>query len=89
MRCKRCCGLVVVESTAEGEFNELAAEMRGWRCLNCGSMVDIRMLRMKAAHRAELQAPSPAPRKQVGRPRQDCPRIFSSISQRRIRAEES
>ncbi len=85
MRCKRCSGLVVVESTAPGEFNELASQVLGWRCLNCGARVDIRMLKVKAARRSEVR---PVPAKQVGRPRQDCPRIFTSISQARSRTGE-
>lgn len=80
MRCKRCSGLVVVESTAAGEFNDLASEMRGWRCLNCGARVDVRMLRMKAAHRAELRhLPIPSG-KRKGRPKRDTPKSFPLIS---------
>ncbi len=56
MRCKRCSGLVVSEASTVGELDEVASEVRGWRCLNCGARVDIRMLRLKAAHREAMGA---------------------------------
>ncbi len=79
MRCRRCCGLVVVESTAPGEINEMAAEMRGWRCLNCGAMVDVRMLKMKAASRNQALEAGPAISRDVVRVENTCSRIFSSM----------
>ncbi len=79
MRCRRCCGLVVVESTAPGEINEMAAEMRGWRCLNCGAMVDVRMLKMKAASRSQAPEAGAMRSRDVARGENTCNRIFSSM----------
>lgn len=79
MRCRRCCGLVVVESTAPGEINEMAAEMRGWRCLNCGAMVDVRMLKMKAASRNQAPEAGDVMSGDVARGANTCSRIFSSM----------
>ncbi len=83
MRCKRCRGLVVVESTAGGQVDEMSCELRGWRCLNCGAMVDVRMLRMKASSRSRPLKPDEATEEKNGRRKAECPRIFTAISQAR------
>jgi len=52
MRCKRCRGLIVVESRADGEFNDGITGLGALRCVNCGVLVDLRMLRNRAACRS-------------------------------------
>jgi hypothetical protein len=40
MRCKRCRGLIVVESRTDEEFNAGLGELGALRCVNCGALVD-------------------------------------------------
>jgi len=37
MRCKRCHGLIVMESCADAEFSERSAGVSAIRCINCGT----------------------------------------------------
>jgi DNA-directed RNA polymerase subunit M/transcription elongation factor TFIIS len=53
MRCKRCNGLMIVESSIEDECEEQLAGRGALRCINCGAMVTVRMLRNLAARQAE------------------------------------
>jgi len=53
MRCKRCDGLMIVELCVEEELEEQLTGRGALRCLNCGAMVNNRMLRNLAARRAE------------------------------------
>ncbi len=56
MRCKRCDGLMIVELCVEEELEEQLAGRGALRCLNCGAMVNNRMLRNLAARRTEGSA---------------------------------
>jgi hypothetical protein len=58
MRCKRCGGLMIVELGADVDLAEQAAGRGALRCVNCGAMVNIRMLRNLAAQYAEGLAPA-------------------------------
>ena len=40
MTCKRCDGLMVREQYDNLEFDSAGFEISGWRCLNCGVIVD-------------------------------------------------
>lgn len=53
MRCTRCSGLMVVELCVEDELEEHVAGRGALRCINCGSVVNVRMLRNLAARHAE------------------------------------
>lgn len=53
MRCKRCGGLMVVECCVEEELEELQSGRGALRCVNCGAMVTVRMLRNLVARQAE------------------------------------
>jgi hypothetical protein len=53
MRCKRCNGLMLVEYYAEDEFEEREAGRGALRCVNCGAVVTVRMLRNLVARQAE------------------------------------
>ncbi len=53
MRCKRCDGLMVVEVSVEEELEEQEAGRGALRCINCGAMVNVRMLKNLAAQRTE------------------------------------
>ncbi len=53
MRCKRCNGLMVVECCVEDEFGEQLEGRGVLRCVNCGAMVTVRMLRNLAARQTE------------------------------------
>jgi len=57
MRCKRCGGLMIVELGADEALAERAAGRGALRCVNCGAMVNMRMLRNLAAQYAEGLAP--------------------------------
>lgn len=57
MRCKRCDGLMVVELSVEGELEEQLDGCGALRCVNCGAMVNMRMLRNLAAHYVEGLTP--------------------------------
>jgi hypothetical protein len=58
MRCKRCAGLMIVELGADGDLSAQAAGQGVLRCVNCGAMVNIRMLRNIAAQYTEGLAPA-------------------------------
>jgi hypothetical protein len=60
MRCKRCNGLMLVEHYAEDELEEQQAGRGALRCVNCGAMVTIRMLRNLVARQAEGIKSSPS-----------------------------
>ena len=49
MRCKRCGGLMIVELGADEALAEQVAGRGALRCVNCGAMVNLRMLRNLAA----------------------------------------
>lgn len=53
MRCKRCGGLMIVELGADEELAEQAAGRGALRCVNCGAMVNMRMLKNLAARYAK------------------------------------
>ena len=57
MRCKRCGGLMIVELGADEDVAEQAAGRGALRCVNCGAMVNMRMLRNLVAQYAEGLAP--------------------------------
>ncbi len=40
MTCQRCNGLMVRERYDDLEFGSAGYEISGWRCLNCGAIVD-------------------------------------------------
>lgn len=53
MRCKRCDGLMIVELSVEEELEEQQAGRGALRCINCGAMVNMRILKNLAAQRTE------------------------------------
>lgn len=53
MRCKRCSGLMIVEWCVEEELEEQQAGRGALRCVNCGAMVTVRMLRNLVDRQAE------------------------------------
>ncbi|MBH0193583.1 MAG: hypothetical protein HP492_17810 [Nitrospira sp.] len=53
MRCKRCNGLMVVDLCVDEELEEQVAGRGVLRCINCGAVVNVRILRNLAAQRAE------------------------------------
>lgn len=65
MRCKRCDGLLVVELCVEEELEEQVAGRGALRCVNCGAMVNVRMLKNRASRQAQtltyVQAGAPRP----------------------------
>ncbi len=40
MTCRRCNGLMVQERYDDLELGSAGYEISGWRCLNCGAIVD-------------------------------------------------
>jgi hypothetical protein len=58
MRCKRCDGLMMVELCVEEELDEQLAGRGALRCVNCGAMVNVRMLRNLANRHVEALAPT-------------------------------
>ena len=73
MRCKRCNGLMIVEWSVEEELEEQQTRRGALRCVNCGAMVNVRMLRNLAAQHAERFIST----KQPGiRDRHSQPRLF-------------
>ena len=58
MRCKRCDGLMIVELSVEDELEEQQAGRGALRCLNCGAMVNVRILKNLAAQRTESLPPT-------------------------------
>jgi len=40
MTCQRCDGLMVREQYDNLEFDSAGYEISGWRCLNCGAIID-------------------------------------------------
>jgi hypothetical protein len=53
MHCKRCNGLMIVECCVEDELEEQLAGRGVLRCVNCGAMVTVRMLRNLVARQSE------------------------------------
>ncbi len=53
MHCKRCSGLMVVEWGVEDELEEQLAGRGMLRCVNCGAMVTVRMLKNLVARQTE------------------------------------
>ncbi|MBL8036163.1 hypothetical protein ACYX34_07240 [Nitrospira sp. CMX1] len=53
MRCKRCSGLMIVECCVEEAIEEQQAGRGALRCVNCGAMVTVRMLRNLVARQME------------------------------------
>jgi len=53
MRCKRCGGLMILELGADEDLAEQAEGRGALRCVNCGAMVNLRMLRNLAAQYAK------------------------------------
>jgi len=53
MRCTRCRGVIVLESQTTERFTTGLGELGAWRCVNCGALVDMRMLRNRAAWRPQ------------------------------------
>jgi hypothetical protein len=49
MRCRRCGGLMIVELGTDEDLAEQVAGRGALRCVNCGAMVNMRMLRNLAA----------------------------------------
>lgn len=45
MRCSRCAGLMVEDSSMEVELMEGDAPILAWRCVNCGNIIEPVMLR--------------------------------------------
>jgi hypothetical protein len=52
MRCKRCHGLIVAETPIDSQRNERLFDRGGWRCVNCGELLDAGILRNRAWRRA-------------------------------------
>jgi RNase P subunit RPR2 len=73
MRCKRCDGLMIVELSVEEELEEQLAERGALRCVNCGAMVNVRMLKNLATQHAERLTPTKQPGPRV---RQSQSRLF-------------
>jgi len=57
MTCQRCDGLMVREQYDNLEFDSAGYEISGWRCLNCGAIVDP----VIATHRQTIHNTKPDP----------------------------
>ena len=57
MTCPRCAGLMVREQYDNLEFDSAGYEISGWRCLNCGAIVDS----VIAAHHQPVNKTEPDP----------------------------
>lgn len=57
MTCQRCDGLMVREQYDNLEFDSAGYEISGWRCLNCGAIVDP----VIATHRQTTPNTEPGP----------------------------
>ena len=57
MTCHRCNGLMVRERYNDLELGSAGHEIFGWRCLNCGAIVDPLMV----THRHTTRKNEPAP----------------------------
>ncbi len=55
MACQRCDGLMVQERYGDLESGSAGHEIFGWRCLNCGAIVDPEM----ATHRRTTRKTEP------------------------------
>ena len=54
MTCPRCAGLMVREPYDNLEFDSAGYEISGWRCLNCGAIVDALIeTHHRTAHKTE------------------------------------
>jgi hypothetical protein len=56
MRCKRCGGLMIVELCVEEELEEQVAGRGALRCVNCGALVNVRMLKNLAVQHSQVDA---------------------------------
>jgi len=52
MGCKRCHGMVIVDTLLDGSLDEQMSGLGGWRCINCGEWLDIGVRRNRAASRS-------------------------------------
>lgn len=57
MTCQRCAGLMFREQHDNLEFDSAGYEISGWRCLNCGAIVDP----VIATHRQKTHNTKPDP----------------------------
>ena len=57
MTCQRCDGLMVRERYDDLDLGSAGHEISGWRCLNCGAIVDP----LKASHRHTTRKNEPDP----------------------------
>lgn len=57
MTCQRCDGLMVRERFDDIEFGSAGHEISGWRCLNCGAIVD--PLMVTHGHATRKNKPDP------------------------------
>ena len=76
MRCKRCDGLMIVELSVEEELEEQEAGRGALRCINCGAMVNVRILKNLAAQRTEQLTPT---KPRSTRPRQSDGRLSMAV----------
>ena len=54
MTCQRCAGLMVRERYDNLELDSAGYEISGWRCLNCGAIVDALIeTHHRTAHKTE------------------------------------
>jgi RNase P subunit RPR2 len=54
MTCQRCNGLMVPEGYDNLELDSAGYEIAGWRCLNCGAIVDALIeTHHRTAHKTE------------------------------------
>ena len=53
MTCQRCAGLMVREQYDNLEFDSDGYEISGWRCLNCGAIVDPVITHRQTTHNTE------------------------------------
>jgi hypothetical protein len=53
MTCRRCDGLMVREQYDDLELGSAGYEISGWRCLNCGAIVDASATHHQSPHKTE------------------------------------
>ena len=54
MTCQRCDGLMVRERCDDLDLGSAGSEISGWRCLNCGAIVDPMVVaRHQTTHKTE------------------------------------
>lgn len=76
MRCKRCDGLMIIELSVEEELKEQEAGRGALRCINCGAMVNVRILKNLAAQRIDELMPT---KPRSTRPRQSDGRLSMGV----------